>query len=56
VHVAEEVMEGVAFPVSRLPERLEELLRAGVDTSLESGHWQPLRPDLEKELRRAAAA
>ncbi len=54
--VAEEVLGEVAFPGSQLPERLEELLRAGLDARLEPGDWQPLVPDLIKELKDSAAA
>lgn len=56
VLVAEEVMREVAFPVDQLPERLEELLQTGLDTSLDRGHWQPLLPGLIEELRDSAAA
>jgi len=56
VLVAEEVMREAAFPAGRLPERLEELLRAGLDTPLEPGDWQPLSSDLIRELKDSLAA
>ena len=53
--VAEEVMNEMAFPRDELPERLEALQGAGLDTPLPPGDWRPLSTELISELRKATA-